>query len=231
MINFVFYEKNSFYVKTLKHLIMKLAKNNSYQIYSRNSLEAKITGKKIYLLEIENNGIEMARKIRNSGDWKSPIILMTKDRTFQKPSKLLILDVINLHTDLEEKITATIKLALHIVKSHKAFKFSYNNELYQIPFEDILYFEKDLNNNYVSIITKDNIYRIKESIKNIEQKLMAFSIFFKTHQSCIVNLQNIIKIDFKENIIYFKTKYTHLLSRNRKKELKETVENDLYDFN
>ena len=40
-----------------------------------------------------------------------------------------------------------------------------------------------------------------------------------------------IKIDFNANIIYFKKNQTNLLSRNKKKELKERIEKEhLYEI-
>ncbi len=234
MVIFVIYDKQR--VTEFKKIIANIMENQKekYKIYTFKNddleMENRIhgSGRKIYLLNTEMNGLKIAKQIRQLGDWHSQIILLTNKETKEavKSRKLLMLDAINLNTSDKTQIIADIKLALHILKHQKTFKFSYNNEYYQIPHDDILYFEKDLNDNYVSIITTDNIYRIKESIKKIELKLINASSFFKTHQSCIVNLQKIIKIDFNTNMIYFKKNKTNLLSRNKKKELKEKLEEE-----
>ncbi len=241
MIIFVIYEKEKNTEVAFKKIISNLMTNvkEKYEIHTftnpTHEMEKMIqcSGKKIYLLNKELNGLNMAKQIRDLGDWHSPIILLTNEEATEnlKNRKLLTLDTINIKEMNKQQIIADIKLALHILKQHPSFKFFYNNEYYQIPYDDILYFEKDLNNNYVSIVTTDTTYRIKESIKKIELKLINKSFFFKTHQSCIVNLQKIIKIDFKANIIYFKKIKTNLLSRNKKKELKERIEKEhLYEL-
>ena len=51
--------------------------------------------------------------------------------------------------------------------------------------------------------------------------------FYLTHRSCIVNIERINKIDWKNNIIYFKNscEKTDYLARDKKKGLKEYVRN------
>lgn len=238
MIIFVIYDKQKGieFKKIISNILTN--KKEKYQVHVftnyTNEMDKMIhcSGKKIYLLNEEINGLKIAMQIRQLGDWNSQIMLLTNEKSSEhlKSRKLLMLDTIYIKEMDKRQITTDIKLALHILKQHKDFKFFYNNEYYQIPYDDILYFEKDLNNNYVSIITIDTVYRIKESIKKIELKLTSVPFFFKTHQSCIVNLQKIIKIDFNANIIYFKKNQTNLLSRNKKKELKERIEKDhLYE--
>ncbi len=104
-----------------------------------------------------------------------------------------------------------------------SFNFIFNNVYYQISHNDILYFEKSLNNNFTTIITKTSSYKIKKSITKITNEFKNSNVFFKTHQSCIVNLKNIKKVDFTNNIIYFTNCKINLLSRDKKKELKEIL--------
>lgn len=241
MIIFVIYEKEKRVEVAFKEIISSLMTNEKgkYKIHTFTNQNQEIekmihcSGKKIYLLNKEISGLTIAKQIRELEDWHSQIILLTDEESTEnlKNRKLLMLDTINIKEMNKQQIIADIKLAIHILKQRPAFKFFYNNEYYQIPYDDILYFEKDLNNNYVSIVTIDNTYRIKESIKKIELKLINKPFFFKTHQSCIVNLQKIIKIDFNANIIYFKKMKINLLSRNKKKELKERMEKEhLYEL-
>lgn len=234
MIHFIVYEKNTIYKNKLKNNILKVivSKKEKYHIHIFDTYNKELedlinsTSRKIYLLNDFN--LKLTKLIREN-DWYSQIILLNHDLEHKNIKKFLILDYLNLEVD-DEVIISNLKLALHILNKQKSFKFSYNHEFYQIPFEDILYFEKDLNNNYVTIITKDNKYRIKDSITKLETKLKEFNLFFKTHQSCIVNLKNILKIDFNKNIIYFKTNQTNLLSRNKKKDLKAKLEMEDYHY-
>ena len=67
----------------------------------------------------------------------------------------------------------------------------------------INYIEKSLNDNTCNVITKNNVYNIRETIINLEKKLSDDINFIKTHRSCIVNLKNIKYVDFEKNIIIF----------------------------
>ena len=96
-------------------------------------------------------------------------------------------------------------------------------ELYYIPHQDILYIEKSLNDNTSNIVTKNKAYNIRKTIKELEVELGNTINFIKTHRSCIVNLNNIIHIDFENNIIAFVNKEIDLLSRSHKKNLKERL--------
>lgn len=49
--------------------------------------------------------------------------------------------------------------------------------------------------------------------------------FFKTHRSCIINLNNVINYDIENNIIKFKHGETNLISRTQKEELKARLIN------
>lgn len=249
MINFIIYEDNKKWQDHYKKAILKVIghKQDKYQILiiDKYTKEAKrkienLIGKNIFLLDMEvpgKSGLDLAREIRNMGDWSSQMIMITSHECFKEEgftSKVLMLDFISKNTNIEESIREAIIVALKIHSKEKSFKFSYNNELYQIPYHDIYCFEKNLNNNYTSIITKNNPsnpYTIKQSIKNIESELSTSPNFLKTHQSCIVNLKNIEHVDFTKNIIYFSNYETNLLSRNKKKELKEKMEKGyLYDI-
>lgn len=247
MINFIIYEDNKMWQEHYRNAILKVIghKKDNYHIlkidrYTKEN-KAKIDallGKKIFLLDLEvpgKSGLDLAREIRNAGDWRSQIIIITSHECFKEEgftSKILMLDFITKNGNLEEKITDAIIIALRIHSYYKSFNFTYNNELYQIPYNDILYFEKDLNHNYTSIITKNNSYKIKQSITKIEIELLSEPYFFKTHQSCIVNLKNIEKVDLSNNIIYFAKHKIDLLSRNKKKALKEKmIKGYDYDIN
>ena len=195
----------------------------------------ELPGKKIFLLDIKvpgKKGLDLAREIRMGGDWSSQIIVITSHSSYKEEgftSKILMLDFITKDKHLEESFDATLSIAIDILIQKNTFRFTSNQELHQIPYEEILYFEKNLNNNYLSIVTKKRIYTIKQSIKKIENILLPFPYFFKTHQSCIVNLKNIKKVDFVNNKIYFGNScFTNLLSRSRKKLLKEKLNEGIF---
>ena len=238
MINFIIYEDDKKWQKYYKNCILKIIgqTNLKYNILTIEKYDKDVNtkinnliGKKIYLLDLKvpgKSGLDFARKIRSFGDWISPIIIITSHKYFKNEgytSKILMLDFIVKEEKITNQIIDSIKLALKINENKKSFNFNLNNEFYQIPYEDILYFEKNKNNNYVSIITKQKSYKIKESIKNLSNKFEKIPFLFQTHQSCIINLNNITEINFTNNIIYFSNTYTNLLSRDKKKILKEAI--------
>jgi two-component system response regulator AgrA len=238
MINFIIYEDKEKWQHFYKNIILNVIgnKKDKYKIIIidkyKDDIPNKINsliGKKIFLLDLEvpgKLGLDFAREIRNNGDWISPIIIVTSHESFKNESytsKILMLDFITKNIDIEKNLKESLDIALKINTTIDSFNFTYNNEYYQIPYQNILYFEKDLNNNYTLIVTEKETYKLKESITKIHEMLKDTPSFYKTHRSYIINLNNIIKVDYNENFIYFKNNKCTLLSRSKKKGLKETL--------
>ena len=57
----------------------------------------------------------------------------------------------------------------------------------------------------------------------IENELKNDERFFRTHRSCIVNLNNISNVELKNSKIIFGKKSTNLLARDKKNELKDKL--------
>ncbi len=241
MINFIIYEDNKHWQDQYKKIILNVIgrKKDKYHIFIFDKYDQEVKkkissliGKNIFLLDVEvpgKSGLDLAKEIRNNEDWMSQMIMVTSHQELKEKgltSKLLLLDFIVKRNNILKRIEDSLILALRIHSHYKSFNFMYNHEFYQIPYQDILYFEKDLNNNYTSIFTKTNMYKIKQSIKSIELKLKNVPSFFKTHQSCIINLKNVKHVDFSKNNIHFFNCKIDLLSRTKKKELKERIEKD-----
>ena len=236
--NFILYEDNARLRELYKKVIFsfigssncsfKVIELDSYTKDSRNLL-CSIDGAKIYILDIEvpgKTGIDLAREIRNSGDWQSPIIIITSHMEFKTvnfTSKLLMLDFILKNENIEIRLKETLRLAYGIITKHKCLTFCSNSELYKIPYDDILYIEKNINNNDSFIVTKKSDYLIKDTINNLEKKLKDDPRFFKTHRSCIVNLFNIDNVNFNSGVIFFTNHQIDLLARDKKKKLKEVL--------
>ena len=238
MLNFIIYEDykkmRDLYEKVIEQFVGN--KKEEYHITqipefnpsSQKKLE-KLEGRKIYILDLKvpgKNGYDFAREIRSSGDWKSQIIIISaldhlRDEVFM--GKMLALDFISKKEDVAKRLEETLEVAYNISTTHRFFSFRSGGELFHLPYHDILYFEKDLNDNYTSIITQQHTYKIKKSILQIEKILENDLRFFKTHQSCIVNLYNIKSVNLSRPVINFGGKQTSLLSRERKKELKERL--------
>ena len=236
--NFIIYEDAKEYSTKYKNVIHKLLgpttlnykiiEINEYNDKAKKELD-KIDGNKIYILDIEvpgKNGLELARKIRQNDDWISPIIIVTSHEEFKLvgyTAKILMLNFITKKEKLEEDLFETLEVALEINMSKKSLCYTSKGDLYHIPYADILYIEKSLNGNVCNVVTKNNVYNIRNTIIDLEEKLSDDIHFVKTHRSCIVNLKNIKYIDFENNIISFGNKETDLLSRKHKKYLKERM--------
>lgn len=236
--NFIIYEDAKEYVLRYKNVIHKLlgATTLNYEItelneYNENTnkILQKIEGNKIYILDIEvpgKNGLELARKIRKSGDWTSTIIIVTSHEEFKHvgyTAKILMLNFITKNSDLEKDLLETLEVALEINMSKKSLCYTNRGDLYHISYQDILYIEKSLNDNMCYVVTNNNTYNIRDTIINLEEKLSDDINFVKTHRSCIVNIKNIKYVDFENNKIIFGDKEIDLLSRAHKKKLKERM--------
>lgn len=239
MINFIIYEDNMNTIHLYESIIHEFigGKEDGYKIisfsrYDHQLIEGiqNLLGKKIYILDIHvpgKNGLDFARDIRASGDWLSQIIIISDYKKYKNEaftSKMLTLDFICKDEDVSAKLKETLTLAYKITNTHRSFGFQYNGDFYQIPYHDILYFEKDLHDNYSFIVTATKRYKIKESISSIEKKLGNDLRFLKTHRSCIINLHNVYSVELATNTIFFVgNKSTNLLNRNQKKVLKEKL--------
>lgn len=244
MINFIIYEDNKKWQELYKNSILKIigCTNIKYNFLTFNQYDENIktqiknlVGQKIYLVDIKvpgKSGIDFAREIRSLGDWQSPIIAITSHTEYKNngfTSKTLMLDFIIKDKHVLKQINENIKYILNYIEKQSSFNFTYKNEFYQIPFEDIYYFEKDLNNNNTKVITKRKTYIIRKSITQLTNDLKINNHFFKSHQSFIINLKNIEQVDFNNNLIYLKNQKTCLLSRNKKTALKKRLQEYTYE--
>lgn len=236
--NFIIYEDEKEYSERYKNVIYKLLgpttlnykiiEINEYNEENKERLN-KIEGNKVYILDIEvngKNGLDLARKIRKIGDWISPIIIVTSHEEFKNvgyTGKILMLNFISKNQGLEKYLYESLEVALEINMANKSLCYTNKGELYHIPYQDILYIEKSLNDNICNIVTRNSTYNIRKTIIDLEKQLSDDINFVKTHRSCIVNIKNIKYVDFEQNKITFINKEIDLLSRAHKKNLKERM--------
>lgn len=236
--NFIIYEDENKFIEMYKRIIMKLMGHNNinYNIVVLNSFNdyknyelKEVENNKIYILDIEvpgKSGIELAREIRQGGDWTSPIIIVTNHIEFQKVGytrKILMLDFISKRSNIEENLYDAFLTALEINLCKKTFCFQKQGELFQIPYQDILYIEKTINDNSSNIVTKSGTYKVRDTIQNLEKQFSDSKFFFKSHRSYLVNIKNIKYINFDNGEIKFSNNGKALLSRANKKKLKDKM--------
>lgn len=236
MLDIVVYEDNmEFLQKDVSSINLALADYNiDYRIHKCKCYDDEIDvlikkreGKKIYILGGEVNevsGLEVAAKIREY-DWDSIIIVTTNSSKYKDDilyTRLMILDFVSNSSDSDNRLMDDIILAISIIDKQRLFVFKYNHVIYRIPYGQICYIEKEPDVKRCIIHTINNNYYISGSINGILSHLN--DDFCRTHQSCIVNLNNIERIDLSSNMIIFKNgNKTDMLTAKMKKEVKKYV--------
>ena len=236
MLNIIIYEdKEVFMKKNINSINIALANTDiDYRIHKFTSYSSKLEElinnreiKKVYILDVEMDGIsglEVASRIRED-DWDSVIIIATAYDKYRNDvfyTRLMVLDFICKYSGYEKRLMEAVKTALKIIYRQKTFIFKYNHVVYRIPYNHICYIEKEPIIKRCIIHTLNNDFYIVKSINWLNENLG--SDFLKTHQSCIVNLNNIKEIDLSTNTIIFKNgDSTGLLAERKKKEVKQYV--------
>jgi len=235
MINIIVYCKNKNYIKKdIKAINVALAKYNiDYRIYTfsnyNEDFETIINNDliKIYVLDIGSGGkgIDVALQIRKR-EINSIIILITDCNKYQNAvflNRLMVLDFIYRTNEYEIRLCDDVIYALKLIYEKRSFVFKYNHIVYRIPYSQINYIEKESTIKRCIIHTVYGNYYVVNSIQRLYEILG--NNFFKSHQSCIVNISNIKKVNLIENIIEFNNgDYTMLFSDKFKKDLIKRVD-------
>lgn len=236
MIKFVVYEDEKVFRNNIKTVIKDVMKQNDKEYIVKefdkfdDKLKQEITSKTpaIYILDIEVpdsiSGIDLARKIRKQ-DWNSIIIMITShaDLGYEAlKAQIMLLDFISKYNDYKISMERALNKAISKLDNKKVLIFESNNITYKIYTDDILYIVKDTVDRKIIIKTEYNQIVINETLINIEK--MLDKRFFKSHRSCLVNVDKIVKIDWKDNLIYFTNgEVIDYISKYKKKDLKEYV--------
>lgn len=235
MLKFVVCSNNKKNIKCYELLVDKLLikEETDYKYYNYNLpsddlhkfiKEGEET--KIYLIEEsdEISSLDLLKTIRNSyNDLNSFIIIIDKKGKVQENyienNYLINTKVIKNISKLPDILNQIIKF--YIGKKDK-LTYQYNGCFYNITFSKILYIEKQLDSKLCNIICTDNTYCINSSLTKMLEILN--KDFIRTHQSAIVNLNNVETIDFTNKIIGFiNGEKTNLFSRSYKKEVKDVI--------
>lgn len=235
MINFVVCEDEKVLRNETKDIIDSLMMNydidykiDDFDGYHNKFYETvkKDTGFKIYLLDIKTkkgSGIDAARLIREQyDDWNSVIILITSYSEYKYEalcSRLFLLDYINKLDNCQKKIKEDLVIALkHYDNRQNVLSYEYNHTCYKVEYRQIIYIEKEPDSKRCIIKTTEGKQTIPGTLNEIYDKLD--TRFLKVHKSMIINLDQVKKYEIGKNKLTFKNgDYTHLISRNMKKEL------------
>ena len=184
MASFIIYEAEKYMRYLYTNVVKKLlyTAKDSYDIYEfeKYSLDTeialtKIAGPKIYILDIDvpgKNGLDLARKIRDEGDVTSPIIIITSHDNLCIPKytkNTLCLNVISKEDDVVGELWDSLKYEYKIITSSKVLTFSSYDEVHRIPYDEIYYIEKNLNDDFVTINTKEDSFQYLSTILNMKK--------------------------------------------------------------
>lgn len=237
MINFIVYEDEEYFSNLYKSVIHKFMgnSNDQYKIFSFFEYNAELmkfiqnlTGQNIYILDIEvkgKSGLDLARSIRSlKKTMNDQIIIVTAHQdlitnAFHK--KLLMVDFLSKFDDIEENLLKAFYEIYEIFNSNAFLSFKQDSEIVRIPYNDILFIEKNKTDDCLYIETIADSFKYRGNIAKIETLLKNDKRFFKTHRSCIVNLFQITKINATLPLITCKNKSTSCLSRDKRKELEK----------
>lgn len=237
MIKFVVCDDEQFFVNNVSNIIDKLFMGNNIE-YSvdkfsgyNKQFEKLINmemAAKIYILDIEMkngiSGLDIARLIRKK-DWNSIIIMVTSHTELgyeALKSQVMLLDFISKYDDCNKNLERTLRLAVKQVSEKKTISIKSNGMLYRIYLKDIIYIVKDTVDRKCIVKTTYNEIVANKTLSEIID--MLDHRFYLTHRSCVVNTDEIAKVDFNSNVIHFKNgEKIDLISRDRKKGLKKYV--------
>ncbi len=236
MINFIVVTESNLYSSLIEDKIdSTLFKSNlEYKIYLFNSyndnffkvsfsnIENKVF---IFDLDYHDNIFDIAKKIRNN-DKLSEIIFIgcyNKDyiNSFLISSIKAFAFIDKKHFNiLEDKLEEIINsynlskvLVIKTISNYNIIKIS-----------NILFIE--VSNRKTIIHTISSSIITSKSLNYLDNKLkLECDFFIQTHRACLVNLSNVISIDFKKKeITFFNNKKCNLVSRNYKSVIKEKID-------
>lgn len=218
MIEFNLFTKETQKIKNIIDKTMIMYDYN-YRVINNDSIKT-ITNDiyKIYIIDFElynHNDINILKKIRYiENDWKSMIIVRTNNKEiFNMISEYMIIQIVDLNNKyLKEGIIKSIN---NYDQHPKTLKYKYKSTHYNINLKDIIYIEKEIDNKLCNIYTQNDCFPILISLTKIMKKLD--KRFIKCSRSYIINLEQMIFYNKKENIIMFKNNKTvNEISRNKK---------------
>ena len=211
MIKFIIIDDELKMIERIKKIITNaiFKYNLSYQFSSHTKYDEELAQEikddsfiKIYITDIElkesKSGIQIAEEIREK-DWESTIIFITShDKMFETVYRNIynIFDFIEKFQDMNKRLEKdVIEIAKHNF-DNKTFKFSNRNIDFQIYLKSINYIYRDSDERKLVIKTKENEYYLSMNIAEILDKLD--SRFLRVHRSCIINKDNITKVNWKK---------------------------------
>ena len=204
----------------------------TYKKYT-DELKKYITKEKdgytIYILDIQldddDSGIDIANDIRKD-DFDSIIIIETGFSELlseAQKQRLAILDYLHKSINYEKNVYELLELSLNVFKLRGSVKFRVDKDDYTLKYSDINMIETDNVERACVVHTLTETYKVKKSLNYFSAQLN--STFYKINRGCIINLNNLKKCDYNNNIIKFNNGFITrgMIASKNVKGLKEHV--------
>lgn len=122
--------------------------------------------------------------------------------------------------ELEQAVKKVIALRNETNPDNEKITIPFENKLIFVDPEDIVYCKSD--GNYCKINTKSQSYFVSKTLKYIEE-LLPKAIFYRIHQSYIINLKNITSFDKSTNYVMLDNDKELPVSRSKRREFLEQL--------
>lgn len=232
MINFVIVDDNNMHRKKVNNIIISIMMNNkiNFNIQEFPDFDSDLFDyfknpkpNSIYILDLElpnGDGIDIARKIRNEyNDWTSPIIVLTAHTSMYYEvykQRLQILDFICKSDNIEKNLNENISICLRMLNMDRIYRFTYKNTDYTIPINKIDYIQRD--DRRIKVVCKNEVYYTIDTINAIKERFPSY--FILSLKGTLINMHNVLKIDWNINKVYFNDGLSdYVVSKSHKKEI------------
>lgn len=180
-------------------------------------------------IEIKNEqkkGLELATRIRQK-DANAVIVFVTTHSEFAPISfkyKVSALDFIDKAVDKEqfkEQIEECIRYTSEMMETHEPeelFIFETAQTKLRLPFKDILYFATSTTPHKVCLWTQTERLEFYGNLSEIQEVAPQL---FVCHRSYLINLENVVRIDKYNQLVYFENGDACPVSRLKMKNLNE----------
>lgn len=232
MINFVIVDDNNMHRKKVNNIIISIMMNNkiNFNIQEFPDFDSDLFDyfknpkpNSIYILDLElpnGDGIDIARKIMNEyNDWTSPIIVLTAHTSMYYEvykQRLQILDFIGKSDNIEKNLNENISICLRMLNMDRIYRFTYKNTDYTIPINKIDYIQRD--DRRIKVVCKNEVYYTIDTINAIKERFPSY--FILSLKGTLINMHNVLKIDWNINKVYFNDGLSdYVVSKSHKKEI------------
>jgi DNA-binding LytR/AlgR family response regulator len=163
------------------------------------------------------NGIELSKKIREENEEVKIIFLTSMMQYVFESIKVTPFRYV-MKNRIKENLSEAVLKAYEkiLLKSNKTYTFTYKLKTYNIPINDILYFE--FSNRFIYVHTEKTVCKFYGRLVELESQLKEYN-FIRNHSAYLVNVKNVVSISKTQLIL--KNNEVLIISKNRYQELKE----------